>query len=117
MLLLGDFDGGAFHMADQSLVLRQPGIVVNFDGTQPHYSDLFCGRRVSVVAVLHQEAHTLDAAQRKQLEQLGFVLHHHGSDAVHNSNAHGSTPLAASTVCFASGEATVFLAKACLGVF
>ena len=50
IMLLGNFHGGAFHMADQSLVLHTAGTMMGIDGKQTHYSDPFNGKRVSVVA-------------------------------------------------------------------
>ena len=75
ILLLGQFDGGSFHMADQSLVLSQTGMMLAINGHLPHYSDPFNGHRVSVVAFQHQSAQQLSVHDKKLLCELGFKSH------------------------------------------
>jgi hypothetical protein len=71
VLLLGRFDGGAFRMADQS-VLSKIGTIVAIDGRLPHYPDPFNGHRVSVIAFQHKSAQRLSAADKRLLVELGF---------------------------------------------
>ena len=73
IMLLGNFTGGAFNMADRSLSLDKPGQMLAIDGTQLHYSDPFYGRRVSVVAFQHNKAGQLSNVDKDRLEKLGFV--------------------------------------------
>ena len=41
-VLLGEFEGGAFSMADRSFCLDRPGIMLAIDGKEMHYSDPIC---------------------------------------------------------------------------
>ena len=59
-------------MADRSLAVDTPGIMLGIDGTQMHYSDPFAGKRVSVVAFQHTSASGLDNQSKDQLKKLGF---------------------------------------------
>ena len=36
LFLMGDFDGGAFRMTDQSIVIDTPNVIVEFDGRESH---------------------------------------------------------------------------------
>ena len=59
--LFGSFDGGALLRADRSPWLSEPGMVLYFDGTQPHASALYTGQRFSIVAFLHESTKHLFA--------------------------------------------------------
>ena len=74
LMVFGDYVGGTFTMADGSCSLgrREVGKMLCFDGTKPHLSKHFSGKRYSVVAFLHSSWVNLTPDERGELEELGF---------------------------------------------
>jgi hypothetical protein len=77
MILLGKFDGGTFHMHDESLTLTTLGECLVFDGTKAHYPDEFTRQRISLVLFLHKGTADLSEEDRHYLCELGFNLPAH----------------------------------------
>ena len=58
----------------ESFGADETGIAMFIDGSQPHCSTPFKGRRISVVAFLHKATRELPTTQKEYLRSLGFRL-------------------------------------------
>ena len=74
MFLLGTFKGGEYRSERLSYNINHPRTARNVDGTVPHWSEPFEGKRISIVAFLHNRTADLDKRDKKYLASLGFVL-------------------------------------------
>ena len=72
--LFGNFDGGELLSGEGQVWLSCPGDVLCFDGTQPHASSPYTGRRYSIVAFQHESAARLSSHDRAYLSSLCFPL-------------------------------------------
>ena len=73
-MLFGKFSGGKFTVCDsgESLGSKDVGTALVIDGSRPHMSSKFDGKRISVVAFLHRATMALPADQLAYLRNLGF---------------------------------------------
>ena len=90
----GDFKGGTFTMADGShkLMSKDIGRAPCIDGTKPHLSKAFVGKRFSVVAFLHSSWNSLDDNDLEELRELGFQFPYSPDDQVSGDEGGTSAP-------------------------
>ena len=72
--LFGNFDGGELLSGDGQVWFSQPGDVLCLDGTQPHASSPYTGRRYSIFAFQHESTARLSSHDRMYLASLRFPL-------------------------------------------
>jgi len=68
---LGDYHGGELYV-DKRGLLDVRNKWVEFDGNIPHFTNVFTGRRYTLIFFVHQSYALLPATDRGYLENLGF---------------------------------------------
>ena len=94
IVLLGEFTGGRFEMVDAGELVdaSETGAAMIIDGTRPHRSLPFDGKRISIVAFLHKATSELSATRQRYLRRLGFAIPRGGPKTASESNACSAKP-------------------------